>query len=528
MTTSLRVYNTLTKNKEPFVPVTPGKVGIYLCGPTVYAECHIGHAVGPVIFDTITRYLKYNGYDVNWVVNITDVDDKLIKAMHARGVPMAQIAAEMTLDYLNNMAGLGVDQITHMPRATEHMAGIITFIEDLIAKGNAYAVEGDVFFDVAKDPGYGKLSNRSADEQQGEGGGAASKKRNSGDFALWKSAKPGEPSWESPWGAGRPGWHIECSAMSRALLGETFDIHGGGLDLLFPHHENEIAQSECCHNKPMAKYWLHNGLMKRAEAGKIGGRGDREAGDREGGEEATVDTKIARSKGAGGLADLIAQYGGERLRFLLLRTHYRSTCVFGDEALAEAGTALETFYRFFERFQKDARHRFFYLLPAEQRADGEFESGDDPLLTELHALRKNFLEKMDDDFNTGGAVAELFEMVRALNKYADANNLDRFADTNIDAKEVHHDPHIITWVRGAKVLRELSNVLGLFRALQPKRGGGEAIVPKLVELFIALRKEAREKKDYATGDSIRQRLTELGVVLEDKKGVTEWRLGGSS
>lgn len=522
MTTSLRVYNTLTKNKEPFVPVTPGKVGIYLCGPTVYAECHIGHAVGPVIFDTIVRYLKYNGFDVKWVVNITDVDDKLIKAQHARGVPMAQIAAEMTLDYLNNMAGLGVDQITHMPRATEHMAGIVKFIEDLIAKGNAYATGGDVFFDVAKDPGYGKLSNRSADEQQGEGGGAASKKRNSGDFALWKSAKPGEPSWESPWGAGRPGWHIECSAMSRALLGETFDIHGGGLDLLFPHHENEIAQSECCHNKPMAKYWLHNGLMRKAEAGKIGGRGDRE-----GGEEATVDTKIARSKGAGGLADLIAQYGGERLRFLLLRTHYRSTCVFGDEALAEAGTALETFYRFFDRFQKDARHRFFYLLPAEQRAEGEFDPGDEPLLKELHALRKSFLDKMDDDFNTGGAVADLFEIVRALNKYADEQQLDRFADLNIEPKDVHHDPRIITWVRGAKVLRELSNVLGLFRAVQPKRGSGDAIVPKLVELFLALRKEAREKKDYATGDSIRQRLGELGVILEDKKGVTEWRIANS-
>ena len=370
--TTIRVYNTLSKNKEPFVPVAPGKVGIYLCGPTVYKESHIGHAVGPVIFDTISRYLKYSGYDVTWVVNITDVDDKLIAQSRERGVPMDQIAAEMTIDYLNNMAGLGVDQITHMPRATDHMPGIIQFITDLIAKGHAYASGSDVFFDVAKDPGYGKLSNRSADEQQGEGGGAASKKRNPGDFALWKSAKPGEPSWESPWGPGRPGWHIECSAMSRALLGETFDIHGGGLDLLFPHHENEIAQS---------------------------------------------------------------------------------------------------------------------------RDDGKFDAGGDPLLEELQTLRQSFLDKMDDDFNTGGAMADLFEIVRALNKYADEHKIDRFADETLPPHDIHHDPQIITWVKGTKVLRELSNVLGLFRTLQPKRGGGESLVPKLVELFIALRKEAREKKD---------------------------------
>ena len=522
--TTIRVYNTLSKNKEPFVPITPGKVGIYLCGPTVYKESHIGHAVGPVIFDTITRYLKYSGYDVNWVVNITDVDDKLIAQSRERGVPMAQIAAEMTIDYLNNMAGLGVDQITHMPRATDHMPGIIQFISDLIAKDHAYASGGDVFFDVAKDPGYGKLSNRSADDQQGEGGGAAAKKRNPGDFALWKSAKPGEPAWDSPWGPGRPGWHIECSAMSRALLGETFDIHGGGLDLLFPHHENEIAQSECCHGKPMVKYWLHNGLMRKAEAGKVGGRNDRESEP----EEATADTKIARSKGAGGLADLIAQYGGERLRFLLLRTHYRSTCVFGDEALAEAGAALETFYRFFERFHKNARHRFYYLLAPAHRSEGDFSPNGDPLLTELHALRTSFLEKMDDDFNTGGAMADLFEIVRALNKYADQHQLDRFADDKIPAAEVFANPQIVIWTQGAKVLRELSSVLGLILALQPKRGGGDAIVPKLVELFIALRKEAREKKDYATSDSIRQRLGEIGVILEDKKGTTEWRVGGSS
>jgi cysteinyl-tRNA synthetase len=217
----LRVYNTLTKQKEPFETVQPGKVGIYLCGPTVYKESHIGHMVGPVIFDTIKRYLTYCGYQVTLVVNITDVDDKLIAQQHERGVPMSQIAEEMTIDYLNNLRALGVDQIDQMPKATEHMGGIIEFTRALIDKGYAYVSGGDVLFDVTKDPGYGKLSNRRPEDQQGEGGEASSKKRNPGDFALWKSAKPGEPAWDSPWGKGRPDWHIECSAMSRALLGET-------------------------------------------------------------------------------------------------------------------------------------------------------------------------------------------------------------------------------------------------------------------------------------------------------------------
>src|SRR5262245_38676802 len=375
---AIRVYNTLTKQKEPFETVVPGKVGIYLCGPTVYKESHIGHMVGPVIFDTIKRYLVYSGYDVTWVVNITDVDDKLIAQQHERGVPMAAIADEMTIDYLNNLRALGVDQIDRMPKATEHIEGIIQFTQALIGKGYAYASGGDVFFDVLKDSSYGKLSNRRPDEQQGEGGAAAANKRSPGDFALWKSAKPGEPAWDSPWGPGRPGWHIECSAMSKALLGETFDIHGGGLDLVFPHHENELAQSECCHGKPMVKYWLHNGLLRKGDdAGKIGGRSDREA---QGG-------KLSRSAGAGGLADVIAAQGGERIRFFLLKTHYRSTVVYGEEGLEEAAGNLETFYRFFERFQRIARQRFFNLPAAATRKGGDIEVGPDTLAKAVHQFR---------------------------------------------------------------------------------------------------------------------------------------------
>jgi cysteinyl-tRNA synthetase len=513
---TIRVYNTLTKQKEPLETVTPGKVGIYLCGPTVYKESHIGHMIGPVIFDTIKRYLTYCGYQVNWVVNITDVDDKLIAQQHERGIPMSQIAEEMTIDYLNNLRALGVDQIDEMPKATEHMDGIIRFTQTLIDKGFAYASGGDVLFDVTKDPGYGKLSNRRPEEQQGEGGEAASKKRNPGDFALWKAAKPGEPARDSPWGKGRPGWHIECSAMSRAILGETFDIHGGGLDLLFPHHENELAQSECCHGKPMVKYWLHNGLLRKGDAsGKIGGRTDRESTSGGGG-------KMSRSAGAGGLADVIASQGGERIRFFLLKTHYRSTVIYGDEGLAEAAAALETFYRYFERFQKITRQRFFNLPAARTREEGEFDPAGDPLLGSVHKLRSSFLEKMDDDFNTGGAIADLFDLVRELNKYADQQKLEDVPDVK--------DARIKTLVEATRVLRELSNILGLFRSVPAQRGGGgEGVVPNLMQLLIELRAEARAKKDFATGDKIRNSLAEMGITLEDRKGgATEWRIGSGS
>ena len=520
----IRVYNTLTKNKEPLEPVTPGKVGIYLCGPTVYKESHIGHMVGPVIFDTIKRFLTYSGYQVTWVVNITDVDDKLIGQMHERGIPMSEIAEEMTIDYLNNLRALGVDQIDHMPKATEHMQGIIKFTQSLIEKGFAYASGGDVFFDVTKDASYGKLSNRNAEEQQGEGGGAASKKRNSGDFALWKGAKPAEPAWDSPWGKGRPGWHIECSAMSKAILGETFDIHGGGLDLLFPHHENELAQSECCHQKPMVKLWMHNGLLRKGESsGKIGGRSDREAPPPEAG------GKLSRSGGAGGLADDIARLSGERIRFLLLRTHYRSTVMFGDEGLEEAAKSLDSFYGYFERFHKVTKQRYFNLAAPQTRKEGDAAKADEPLLKSAQQLRANFLERMDDDFNTGGAIAELFDFIRELNKFANENNLDRFADLPPpEFKQVFTDPHVKTLVRATRVLRELSLILGLFRSTPAKRGGGDNLSPKLMDLLIALRAEARAKKDFATGDRIRNGLKEVGITLEDGGGGTSWRAGGSS
>lgn len=511
----LRVYNTLTKTKEIFQPIEPPKVGIYLCGPTVYAESHIGHMVGPVIFDTVKRYLRYCGYDVTWVVNITDVDDKLIAKSRERDIPVSQIAIEMTADYLANLRELGVNQIDYMPRATDHIDHIVKFISELEAEGFAYAVDGDVFFDVSKDPQYGQLSNRTADAQQGEGGEAAAKKRSPGDFALWKQAKPDEISWSSPWGEGRPGWHIECSAMSHSILGRTFDIHGGGLDLMFPHHENELAQSGCRHGSPMATYWMHNGLMRAGEKGKVGGKGDRESVD---GNEETAAGKISRSKGDGGLSSVIRRHTGERIRFFLLRSHYRSTIVYNEEGLLEAGTSLESFYRFFQRFDEITKTSFYDLETPTTRSDDFLALEGDSLLATAHSLKIRFHEAMDDDFNSGAAISVLFDLLRSLNRYIDEYQLDANADPN--------DARVNELSQATMTLKQLSLVLGLFvKPVQSQAGDSEGdseLLDEVMRLLIDLRKEARSNKDYATADIIRNRLTELGIALLDKKEGTNW------
>lgn len=531
-TYNIRIYNTLTRQKEPFRTVQPGKVGMYLCGPTVYAEAHMGHMVGPVIFDTIKRYLVYCGYEVTWVVNITDVDDKLIASSTRRGITMSQVATEMTMDYLANLQSLGVNQIDHLPRATDNIDEIIRFIQELIDRKFAYASGGDVFFDVTRDSDYGQLSNRTAESQQGEGGEAAARKRSASDFALWKSAKLGEPAWDSPWGRGRPGWHIECSAMSRRILGKTFDIHGGGLDLIFPHHENELAQSRCCHGAPMVRYWMHNGLMRASTStGKVGGRSDRESSDSpDAAMEADAATKISRSKGAGGLAKQIDQYTGERIRFFLLRSHYRSTIVFGDEGLEEAGQALTAFYRLIQRFERITGMPF-YLFDnktndtsnpspfAITRVAGDHfvrEHCQSELMTEVAQLRVSYLEKMDDDFNTGGAVSDLFDMARAVNRYVDQAGLE-------DTKKRTAD-NIAQFAYAMSVLRELGAILGLF-IKPPRKGAGDdsvKLTDQLMQLLIQLRAEARASKNFATADAIRNGLTKLGISLQDLKEGTTW------
>ena len=510
----IRVYSTLSRSKTPLEPVQPGRVGIYLCGPTVYKPSHIGHMVGPVIFDAVKRYLTYSGYQVTLVVNITDVDDKLIAESGARGISMADLAEEMTADYMRNIEALDVDTIDHFPRCTDNIDEIIELARTLIEKGFAYASDGDVYFDVTKDAEYGRLSGREVESLVGEGGTTAERKRNAADFALWKSAKPGEPSWPSPWGPGRPGWHIECSAMSRRYLGQTFDIHGGGLDLVFPHHENEIAQSESAHGQPMAKYWMHNGLMQASgETGKVGGRATRPA---EGDLAAQQLGKISKSKGSAPFRDLLKNFSPETIRFFLLATHYRRPIDYSEARLHETEAALDNFYRFFKRYERVAGSSFYAIVPPPRRPAGDFDPGDDPLLKDVAARRDRFLDAMDDDFNTGGAIGDLFELLRRLNKFID--------DEKLESKDSQTSARFVSLARGTAVLRELSAVLGLFRRPpqqdEPATQGNR--VGKLMDLLIAVRAEARKKKDFAMADRIRNGLAEIGIVLEDRPGGTEW------
>jgi cysteinyl-tRNA synthetase len=501
----LRVYNTLTRQKEDFQPVRPGKVGMYVCGPTVYKPSHIGHMVGPVIFDTVKRYLTYLGYDVTWVVNITDVDDKLIKRAKELGTTVKELAEKMTVDYLDCLKKLNVTGIDHMPKATEHIGGMIDIIRGLIDKGYAYAARGDVYFDITKDRDYGKLCNR--DPEQLEAGArieVSEKKRNPGDFALWKGSKPGEPAWDSPWGPGRPGWHIECSAMSMKYLGETLDIHGGGLDLQFPHHENELAQSESFTGHTFSRYWMHNGLLKMGHAKMAGSVGN-----------------------VVNVVDLLKQHNPETVRFLLLSTHYRSPIEWSDDRLAEVQRSLEGFYRFFERFERIAGDSF-YRLPAKKQDDLRLSG---PLADMVVPLRGRFLETMNDDFNTGGAVGVLFELLTALNRFADAAKLE--TQPGGQAKDEF-------WT-GVLVLRELSQILGLFQEppAEKRLGGDDELVSGLMRLLIDVRNNLRAEAKKITAkddpvkkalflqtDVIRQRLAEIGVTLEDRPGgKTDWRVG---
>jgi cysteinyl-tRNA synthetase len=486
----LRIYNTLTQAKEPFQTVTPGRVGMYVCGPTVYSTSHIGHMVGPVIFDTIKRYLVYLGYEVTWVVNITDVDDKLIVQAQRDGTTVKELAERVTADYLACLGALGVDGIDHMPRATEHIGDILEITEGLIAKGFAYESGGDVYFDVTRAPEYGKLSHRDPDElQAGARIEPSSLKRHPGDFALWKSSKPDEPSWDSPWGPGRPGWHIECSAMSMKLLGAHFDIHGGGLDLVFPHHENEVVQSECYSGEPFATYWMHNGLL-------------------------TKDGKKISKSDPGTIvlmSDLLRTHDPDTLRSLLLTSHYRRPIDYGPSRLDELKRGLQTFRKAFERYESLTGTPFDRLEAPTRRS--EFDPGISPLLGEVAEHRRRFLDAMDDDFNTGGAIGELFDVVHALNRFANA--------LTPDATEA-----LVEYRAGMVVLKELSQILGLFRKpyAKPESEAQDRLTAPLLDLLVQLRTQLRREKHFKLSDEIRNQLGGLGVVLEDRPDGTAWRI----
>jgi cysteinyl-tRNA synthetase len=497
----LRVYNTLTRQKEPFPKSPPADVTMYVCGPTVYKPSHIGHMVGPVIFDTVKRYLTHLGFRVKWVINITDVDDKLIIRAKELGTTVKELAEKMTTDYFACLKKLNVTNVDLFPRATDHIPGMIAMMEGLIAKGHAYAAGGDVYFDINSDSDYGKLCNR--DPEQLEAGARieiSDKKRNPGDFTLWKAAKPGEPSWDSPWGPGRPGWHIECSVMSMNLLGETIDIHGGGLDLQFPHHENELAQSESFTGKPFARVWMHNNLLKMGTAKMAGSVGN-----------------------VVNIADLLERHQPETVRFLLLSTHYRTPIEYSEDRLAETARALQSFYRFFERYERITGSSFFVSRPASVAG------------AEFNALRTRFFDLMDDDFNTGGAVGVLFETLSALNRFADNAKLEVPTSDAVAKSE---------FVQSAGVLRELSSILGLFWEPVAAPRGDSNLLTSLKSLaadlslplgddmdavmanLIQARADARKAKNFALGDTIRKRLTELGVTLEDRPGgKSDWRVG---
>ncbi len=461
---ALRIYSTLSRQKEDFQTIEPGKVTMYVCGPTVYGKAHVGHAMSALVFDIIRRYLEYRGFQVRHAMNYTDVDDKIINRANQLGIDPIKLAEKYIDEYGQHLVDLHILPATVNPRATHEIPNIIKLITQLGEEGYAYDVDGDVYFRVSKDKDYGKLSSRHLEDMQaGSRVDVDERKEHPMDFALWKSSKPGEPSWDSPWGKGRPGWHIECSAMSMHHLGEQIDIHGGGNDLIFPHHENEIAQTESATGKPFARYWVHNGMMQMA------------------GE------KMARSLGnLVTIEDFLANHEGDVLRMMVLNSSYHNPLTFGDEIIAAAEKGLE-------------RLRLA-LRPA---VGGSLEKGEavDNLSTQAEATLDGFIECMDDDFNSAGALGYVFELVRAINQAKDAGVAD----------EIVAD--------GQSKLRELMSVFGL-REERPKVSG-EAT--PFIELLIRLRRDLREQKLWALSDQIRARLGELGVLLEDSKDGTTWR-----
>ena len=535
---ALRVYNTLTRTKEDFQTVEPGQVSMYLCGPTVYKPSHIGHMVGPVIFDTVKKYLVYAGYNVKFVINITDVDDKLIVKAAEKGMTVKALADQMTADYFDNLKLMGVDSIDHFPYATDHIADMLEMIQKLIDKGHAYPLNGDVYFAVETDHDYGKLSNRSISQMlAGTRVEANDTKRNPADFALWKSSKPGEPAWDSPWGPGRPGWHIECSAMSAKILGESIDIHGGGLDLMFPHHENELAQSESCSGKPFARYWLHNGLMQSGKGtGKVGGghskHGDTPAAtarlpkSSETSEVSSVTEdpaaqiagKLAGSAGAESVKTAVfAHHAPEAVRFFLLSTHYRSPIDFSIENIAATEKSLEGFYRLFETAERLTGVNFYTLSAPTTKATATSLSGlPIEFAAALGEQRTKFLDAMDDDFSTGGATACLFEIRRILNSFINDKKLEA-GGTDADKAALKV---------GLTLLKELTNILGILRTAPAKKGAGDdSLADGLMALILDIRADARTNKNWPVADKIRNALKALNVVVEDSPTGARWTRG---
>ena len=464
----LRIYNTLTRKTEEFHTLEPGVVKLYVCGVTVYNDAHVGHAMSALVFDIVRRYLEFRGYKVKHVMNFTDVDDKIINRANQLGEDPFALAQRYIDDYRQNLHDLNILPATSNPRATQTMTQIIKFIQELGESGHAYAPgNGDVYFRVTKEKDYGKLSGRKLEDMQaGARIEVEEQKERPMDFALWKAAKPGEPAWESPWGKGRPGWHIECSAMNLAELGEQIDIHGGGNDLIFPHHENEIAQTEALTGKPFARTWMHNGMLQ------LGGE------------------KMSKSLGnIISIKDFLAKRDADVMRMLVLNGTYRAPLMFNDETLDAA--------------QKNVERLKSGLRAAAPSASGLSPQAASALASQAESTKQAFTDAMDDDFNTAGALAAFFELIKAINTARDngANDAQLLPAQNM--------------------LRTLSGVLGL--RLQDKKGSADA--DPFINLLIELRSESRKQKLWAMSDLIRDRLKELGVTIEDGKEGTAWRWG---
>lgn len=460
----LQIHNSLTKNKEIFTPIEPGKVKLYVCGMTVYDLCHVGHARVMVVFDVVTRYLRASGYDVTYIRNITDIDDKIIARANENGEEIHDLTERFIAEMHRDADALGVIRPDQEPKATESMADIIAMIETLIIKGFAYASDnGDVYYDVSEFPGYGKLSGRQLDElRAGERVAVNEAKNDPLDFVLWKAAKPEEPAWDSPWGRGRPGWHIECSAMSARCLGEHFDIHGGGQDLQFPHHENEIAQSEGAHGCQSVNYWMHNGFVR------------------------IDDEKMSKSLGNFfTVRDVLEKYSPEVVRYFILTSHYRSPLNYSDEQLEQAKSALTRYYTALRDVNAQAN--------TEWQQDQEF------------GVR--FREAMDDDFNTALALSVMADLRQAINK----------------TQSTH--PERANYLAG--LLVSFGDVLGLFQQ-NPQDfllGGSDDLDVVLIEQLIEQRNQARASKNWAKADEVRDQLNAMDIILEDNAGKTSWRRG---
>lgn len=478
----LKIYSTLTRKKEEFQPLQPGKVGMYVCGMTVYDMCHLGHARSAVLFDVIYRYLMYRKYEVTFVRNFTDVDDKIINRANELGEDWRSLGERFIHEFYVDMDALGILRPNFEPRATEYIDRMQSLIQRLISSGHAYEAEGDVMFSVNSFPGYGKLSGKKTEDLiSGARVDVDEKKRNPLDFALWKAAKPGEPFWESPWGPGRPGWHIECSAMSMDLLGEGFDIHGGGADLAFPHHENEIAQSEAATGRPFAKYWIHNGFVNISSE------------------------KMSKSLGnVLNIRDILKTVHPEALRLFLISSHYRSPLDYSEASIKESASALERLYA-----------AMAALDEVISRGGTSKELPD-----ELTDISSRFVEAMDDDFNTPRPLAILFDAARAINRYSAAASSSEIPSADV-----------LTIVKNeiGSISRE---VLGLLREepalfLESLRKGGVTelgIGEEEIEGLIAERAEARKNKDFARADEIRKGLDAKGILLEDGPKGTTWKV----